>query len=78
MKESKARKIKSWALNGNHDMYAGGHGYFKMLKREQAAGEFEAFLKSPREWILRVTAEEEWAFRVKMLDNSATLNLYSP
>lgn len=24
-------RIGSWSLNGNHDMYAGGHGYFEVL-----------------------------------------------
>ena len=27
-------QIGSWSLNGNHDMYAGGHGYFDKLLRE--------------------------------------------
>ena len=27
-------KIGSWSLNGNHDMYVGGHGYFDKLLRE--------------------------------------------
>ena len=27
-------KIGSWSLNGNHDMYVGGHGYFEKLLRE--------------------------------------------
>jgi len=26
--------VGSWALNGNHDMYSGGHGYFGYLLRE--------------------------------------------
>ncbi len=26
--------IGSWSLNGNHDMYSGGHGYFDTLLRE--------------------------------------------
>jgi hypothetical protein len=26
-----ADRIGSWALNGNHDMYSGGHGYFETL-----------------------------------------------
>lgn len=26
--------IRSWALNGNHDMYSGGHGYFGYLLRD--------------------------------------------
>lgn len=25
------REVLSWALNGNHDMYSGGHGYFGFL-----------------------------------------------
>lgn len=27
-------KIGSWSLNGNHDMYSGGHGYFDTLLRD--------------------------------------------
>lgn len=27
-------KIGSWSLNGNHDMYVGGHGYFEKLLRD--------------------------------------------
>ncbi|HSR93541.1 MAG TPA: metallophosphoesterase [Solirubrobacterales bacterium] len=27
--------VASWALNGNHDMYSGGHGYFGYLLRDQ-------------------------------------------
>lgn len=26
--------VSSWALNGNHDMYSGGHGYFGYLLRD--------------------------------------------
>jgi hypothetical protein len=26
--------VRSWALNGNHDMYSGGHGYFGYLLRD--------------------------------------------
>lgn len=29
------RTVKSWALNGNHDMYSGGHGYFGYLLRDE-------------------------------------------
>jgi Calcineurin-like phosphoesterase len=28
------RSMRSWALNGNHDMYSGGHGYFGFLLRD--------------------------------------------
>src|SRR5207237_885587 len=28
------RSLRSWALNGNHDMYSGGHGYFGFLLRD--------------------------------------------
>lgn len=31
--------IKSWALNGNHDMYSGGHGYFGYLLRDERFAE---------------------------------------
>jgi hypothetical protein len=27
-------RARSWSLNGNHDMYAGGHGYFDTLLRD--------------------------------------------
>jgi hypothetical protein len=29
--EHEAGTVYSWSLNGNHDMYSGGHGYFKTL-----------------------------------------------
>jgi hypothetical protein len=29
--EVEADRIGSWALNGNHDMFSGGHGYFRTL-----------------------------------------------
>lgn len=28
------KKVGSWSLNGNHDMYSGGHGYFDTLLAE--------------------------------------------
>jgi len=31
VRPSETGSIGSWALNGNHDMYAGGHGYFETL-----------------------------------------------
>jgi predicted phosphodiesterase len=31
VKKKDAAKIKSWALNGNHDMYSGGQGFFNVL-----------------------------------------------
>ena len=31
---SAAEAVPSWALNGNHDMYSGGHGYFGYLLRD--------------------------------------------
>jgi hypothetical protein len=30
--------VLSWALNGNHDMYSGGHGYFGYLLRDPRFG----------------------------------------
>jgi hypothetical protein len=30
--------VASWALNGNHDMYSGGHGYFGYLLRDPRFG----------------------------------------
>ena len=31
VREDEANTVYSWSLNGNHDMYSGGHGYFKTL-----------------------------------------------
>jgi hypothetical protein len=31
---SEADSIGSWSLNGNHDMYSGGHGYYDFLLRD--------------------------------------------
>lgn len=31
---SDADKIKSWALNGNHEMFCGGHGYFNVVLKD--------------------------------------------
>ena len=31
VREDEADTVHSWSLNGNHDMYSGGHGYFKTL-----------------------------------------------
>jgi hypothetical protein len=28
------QRVLSWSLNGNHDMYSGGHGYFDVLLRD--------------------------------------------
>jgi hypothetical protein len=28
------QRVLSWSLNGNHDMYSGGHGYFHVLLRD--------------------------------------------
>jgi hypothetical protein len=36
---SEAGRIHSWILNGNHDMYSGGHGYFKALEDSRFAGQ---------------------------------------
>lgn len=33
--QSAAEGVPSWALNGNHDMYSGGHGYFGYLLRHE-------------------------------------------
>jgi len=27
-------RVRSWAINGNHDMYSGGHGYFDVLLKD--------------------------------------------
>jgi len=35
VKPEEAKKISSWNLNGNHDMYSGGFGYFDYLLRDE-------------------------------------------
>jgi hypothetical protein len=45
--------IRSWALNGNHDMYSGGHGYFGYLLRDArftAQQESSHFRLAGRHW----------------------------
>jgi 3',5'-cyclic AMP phosphodiesterase CpdA len=45
--------LRSWALNGNHDMYSGGHGYFGFLLRDpRFAGQHGSshFKLSGRHW----------------------------
>ena len=34
VKAAEADKIGSWCLNGNHDMYSGGHAYFDFLLKD--------------------------------------------
>jgi Calcineurin-like phosphoesterase len=34
VKAEEADKIGSWCLNGNHDMYSGGHAYFEFLLKD--------------------------------------------
>ena len=34
VKAAEAGKIGSWCLNGNHDMYSGGHAYFDVLLKD--------------------------------------------
>ncbi len=36
------KRIGSWSLNGNHDMYAGGFGYFDTLLTEPRFGEWQS------------------------------------
>jgi hypothetical protein len=31
VRANQANEVYSWSLNGNHDMYSGGHGYFETL-----------------------------------------------
>jgi hypothetical protein len=35
-------RLRSWNLNGNHDMYSGGHAYFDLLAGRLAAADGEA------------------------------------
>ena len=34
VKAAESAKIGSWCLNGNHDMYSGGHAYFEFLLKD--------------------------------------------
>jgi hypothetical protein len=34
VKTEEADKIGSWSLNGNHDMYSGGHAYFEIVLKD--------------------------------------------
>jgi hypothetical protein len=49
VRTDEAATIGSWALNGNHDMYSGGHGYYKVLlcdprfARQQQSSYFSLF-----------------------------------
>lgn len=43
-------KLASWALNGNHDMYSGGRGYFDTLLTDQRFGLQRAANGSPTSW----------------------------
>jgi hypothetical protein len=49
VRPDEAATIGSWSLNGNHDMYAGGHGYYKVLladprfARQQQSSFFSLF-----------------------------------
>jgi hypothetical protein len=45
--------VYSWALNGNHDMYSGGRGYFKFLLRD------ERFVPQNRSSFFRL-GNEDW------------------
>jgi len=38
VKPEEADKIGSWSLNGNHDMYSGGHAYFEYLLKDARFG----------------------------------------
>jgi len=38
VKPEEAAKIGSWCLNGNHDMYSGGHAYFGFLLKDARFG----------------------------------------
>lgn len=43
-------RIRSWALNGNHDMYSGGRGYFDILLGDQRFGRQRAGNGVPTSW----------------------------
>lgn len=58
-------RIQSWALNGNHDMYSGGEGYFGLLLRDTRfagqAGSSYFTIEGPRWQIIGLdTAYEDF------------------
>jgi len=63
----------SWCLNGNHDMYCGGHGYFDVVlgdPRFAQQGGRSYFLLENNEWqvIGLDSAYEEWSFGNGQID----------
>lgn len=55
------RDVRSWALNGNHDMYSGGHGFFRTLLRDDR---FAAQAGASMFWL----ANQDW--QIVGLDSS--------
>jgi hypothetical protein len=41
VRSDEAASVGSWALNGNHDMYSGGHGYYEVLLADPRFGRQE-------------------------------------
>jgi hypothetical protein len=55
VKTAEAEKIGSWCLNGNHDMYSGGHAYFGFLlndARFRKQGQASFFRLYNKKWQL--------------------------
>jgi hypothetical protein len=46
VKEGEADRIGSWCLNGNHDMYAGGHAYYDFLLKERRFNHWQGQLST--------------------------------
>jgi hypothetical protein len=68
--------VKSWCLNGNHDMYSGGYGYFDTVlndARFAEQGKCSYFMLENSHWQLfgLDTAYEEWEFHKGQIDWAA-------
>ncbi len=55
MRADETAKFRSWCLNGNHDMYSGGYGYFERLLANPVFGSqrgFSCFSLENQNWML--------------------------
>jgi hypothetical protein len=76
-------KILSWCLNGNHDMYCGGKGYFEVVlgdSRFEKQGGCSYFALENEDWqILALdTAYEEWKLEGEQMSWALRMREKSP
>jgi hypothetical protein len=73
VKPGEEDRISSWCLNGNHDMYSGGHGYFNFLLKDprfkkQAGASFFCLENSAWKVFGLDTAHEDGGLREPQAD----------